>query len=271
MNVYALARWREMIELIDRIQPALEQYGKAADRAWFYGGRTVMAMRRDRYVISDAILADVRSGLDASQRSGDLPLIAQAHFILGWVLVLRGELHEAEEPLLAALTASTQIEYSLYQAWALTWLTVLYRRRGQVEETRRYARRGLEAASAGGIPEQEAMAQAGLAWVAWRRRELAEVERLGQAALDSWQRGQWVYAFHWTARLPLLAVALEREDVPEALDQARALLDPQQQQLPRSLEASLEEAIQADDEGHPEAARAHLERAIELAQELAFL
>ena len=33
----------------------------------------------------------------ASQKTGDLSLVAQAQFLLGWVLVLRGELDEAEE------------------------------------------------------------------------------------------------------------------------------------------------------------------------------
>ncbi len=61
-SIYALARWREMVELIERIRPAIDQHGAAADRGWFYTGRTVMAMRRDRYVISDATLADARTG-----------------------------------------------------------------------------------------------------------------------------------------------------------------------------------------------------------------
>ncbi len=115
------------------------------------------------------------------------------------------------------------------------------------------------------------MAQANLAWIAWRLGDIAEAEELGRAALDLWQRGQWVYAFHWTARLPLLAVALEKEAVPEALDHARALLDPQQQRLPQLLEAALEEAIQVEDDGQPEATRSRLQQSVELAKDLGFL
>ena len=103
-----------------------------------------------------------------------------------------------------------------------------------MDETRHYALRALEVASTGGIPEQIAMAQANLAWVAWREGNLDETQKLGRAALDSWQRGQWVYAFHWTARFPLLAVALERDQVSDALEHARVMLDPQQQQLPEA-------------------------------------
>jgi tetratricopeptide (TPR) repeat protein len=170
-----------------------------------------------------------------------------------------------------SLALSRQIEFSLYRAWSLTWLTVLYRRRGLVEETRSCARRGLEVATSGGIPEQEAMAQANLAWVAWREGDLAQAEELGQAAFDAWQRGQWVYAFQWTAHLPLLAVALQREQIAKALEHAGAMLDPLQQKLPDSLEAALEAAVQAGEAGQEAEANAHLHRAVQLALETRFL
>ena len=238
-SLYALARWHEVKLSYERWLPIAEQHGTATDRFWFtaFG---VVDVRRDRYLISDEIMTTVRAGVELAQETGDLALVAHARFNLGWFLVLRGDLEEAEEPLQAALALCEQIEYPLYRAWALTWLTTLHRRRGQVEETRCCAPQALEVASTGGIPEQVAMAQANLCWVAWREGDVAKAQELGHAALDSWARGQWVYAFQWTARLPLMAMALERGQLPEALDQARVMLDQQQMKLPEPLEAALQ-------------------------------
>jgi hypothetical protein len=58
--------------------------------------------------------------------------------------------------------------------------------------------------------------------------------------------------------------------VAEAIDHARAMLDPAQQRLPEGLAGALERGIQAQDCGQVEAARTHLERALALAQELGF-
>jgi tetratricopeptide (TPR) repeat protein len=268
--LYALARWRE-IELANRLMlPILEEHGTPGDLAWFYAGRVVTALRRERYVISEATLANARSGLSESEKADDMSLTAQAQFTLGWVLVLRGKLDEADETLQAAATVSDQIKYMVWHAWSLLWLAVLCRKRGQVAKARRYASLALKVASTDGVPEQVAMAQANLAWVAWREGDVEGVQELGQAALDSWQRGQWVYAFHWAARLPLLAVALESDQPAGALAHARAMLDPQQQRLPEPLEAALAAAVKADEDRPPEA-RAHLVRAIDLAQETGFL
>ncbi len=268
---YYLARWQEMEELAARAQPAAERYGTPVQRAWFASPSVTMAMRRDRYLISDETLVSARTALSEIQKTGDLPWVAISEYILGWVLLLRGDLDEAEEHLRAALALSNRIEYALVRAYALTWMTVLCRKRGQVEGARGYAPRALVAGIAAGQPEQVAMAHANLSWIAWREGNLAEAEELGLAALDSWQRGQFVYAFHWTARFPLLAMALEKEGIPEALGHARAMLDPQQQQLPEPLEAALEEAVQAGEQDLPTASSAHLRRAVELAQKLGYL
>ncbi len=74
--------------------------------------------------------------------------------------------------------------------------------------------------------------------------------------------------FRWLALWPLLAVAISRDHVDEALGYARSMLDVSQQALPLPLAALLEDAIQAGELGQVDAALGHLSRAIELALEL---
>jgi hypothetical protein len=66
-------------------------------------------------------------------------------------------------------------------------------------------------------------------------------------------------------------VAFPQDQVDQALDHARALLEPTQQCLPDALTAAVEKAIKAWEEDEAETTRSYLSQAIELAQELAYL
>jgi hypothetical protein len=122
-----------------------------------------------------------------------------------------------------------------------------------------------------GLLENAALVRGNLAWLAWREGDLAEAEKQARTALELWDRSAFDYAFHWTARFPLLVMAVEKDALDEALDHARALLHPQQQRLPEPLEAALEAAIQAGEEQGAGAAGGHLERVIQVAKETGYL
>ena len=156
------------------------------------------------------------------------------------------------------------------QKQCLTYLTIVYRKLGQVEEATDYALRSLEAATSVQDPTYIGAARANLAWVAWRKANLTEALEKGKAALESWQQSPG-YPFQWLALYPLISVALAHDRIPEAVEYARGLLEPAQQALPDPLKTVLEEAIETWERGEPEAARAYLDRAIKLAQEMGYL
>ena len=268
---YCMGRWREMARLLEKQRPTVERYGTVRLRGYYLSNRVIVAMRRDRYVISDETLADARAWLAITLEMGDRFWIEWSHYQLGWLHVLRGEFEEAEEYLLKGLTMVKQTRNLWVETYVLNWLAVLWRKRGQVQEARRYAEQGLMTAPLVHQLEQVALARANLAWVAWREGDVDEAQTLAQAALDSWQRSQFVHAFHWTARWPLLAMALEGDRLSETLEHARAMLDPRQQKLPQPLESALEESTKRGDDGRPDVLRACLQRAVELAQELGYL
>ena len=268
---YIMGRLREMAQVLDELRPVVEQHGAVRLRGLYLCNRVIMAMRRDRYVISDETLAEARKWLAATPKAGDRFWIEFAHYLVGWLLVLRDEFEEAEEVLQTALALTEQTRNLWIETYVLNWLAALWRKRCQVRKARHYASRGLNTARTVHHPEQVGLSQGHLAWVAWREGNQAEAGDLGQAARRSWQRSQWVYAFHWTALWPLLAMALEGDRISEALDHARAMLDPTQQKLPRPMESTLESAIEAGEAGQPEAVRAWLQRAVEEAQGSGYL
>ena len=99
---------------------------------------------------------------------------------------------------------------------------------------------------------------------------MGEALRSGRAALELGQ-SRSAYPFRWLYLTPLIAVALADDRIPEAIEHARGLLEPTQQRLPDTLEATLEGAIETWDKGQSEAARIHLDHAMELVQEMGYL
>ncbi len=268
---YWLAQVQEITELVEKTRPVVERYGTQAQRATFFQNVYLMSLRRDRYVVLEETLGYARSELAVRQESGSATEIAWARFHLGFASLFYGDLDEAETHLQAALAVGEWAGDVMLQSRCLTYLTIVYRKGGQVEETSRYASRALTVATSLHWPEYVPMARANLAWVAWRQGNLSEAQANARAALDGWKALQVDYPFHWTALWPLISIALARDQLSAAIDDARLLLAPQQQPLPDALRATVEAATQAWDSGRLGAARAHLQQAAALAGEMGYL
>jgi hypothetical protein len=68
-----------------------------------------------------------------------------------------------------------------------------------------------------------------------------------------------------------MAVSIARNHLTETVDYARLLLTPPQHRLPDLLAGMVSEAIQAWESSQPDLAKFHLNRAIEMAQEMKYL
>jgi DNA-binding SARP family transcriptional activator len=268
---YWLAQWPEMAELVEKLQPVVQERGKPASRMRFLMASCLLHLRRDRYVVSDETLANSREALAASQEWGSLKVKIECQFELGFLHLWRRELVEAEEHLQAALELAEASGIVPMRTVILTYLTVLCRFRSQIEGVLDYALRAQEAAEAAQMPDYVAAAKGNQAWAAWREQNLLEVEEKYQEALLIWEQSPLVYPFQWQVLWPAIAVALARGRDEEAWAHAQALLEPTQQRLPEELNAVLEAAIQAFAEGQARVARPRLDRAMEMAREMGYL
>jgi hypothetical protein len=115
------------------------------------------------------------------------------------------------------------------------------------------------------------MPRGNLAWVAWRKGDLSQALAQGKAALELGRQSQSAFPFQWLYLTLLLAVALADDQISEAVEYARGLLEPAQHRLPDTLETTLEGAIEMWEIGEPEAARTYFDRTIQLAQEMGYL
>ncbi len=271
---YWLGEWREISELAEQARPVINQCGAPRQRISFLLSLGSIVWRRDRYVVSEEIIALCREALDISKELEDAGEIAWARFGLGFNQLWHGDFDEAEQQMRAALALAEQTGDIVHQSRCLTYLTVLYRKRGEVERAREYASRSLAVATAGEMLEYVGMAKANLAWVAWRAQDLPQAEENGKAACTLWQSlpaSHSSAAFQWTALWPLIGVALAENRPADAIESARALLQPTQQRLPDRLTSVVEAAIAAWDGGGSETARDHLGQALRIAEESRFL
>jgi len=268
---YWLARWPEMAGLVDRCRPVMQACGTAAGRARFLMASCLMQLRRDRYTVSDELLAQTREALEASEEWGDLKCMMDTRFEIGFLHLWRRELAEAEEHLRAALQLAETCGAAWIQSLSLTYLTVLHRLQGRQDGVSSHALRAREAAQAATMPDYVAAARANQAWLAWRKGDLPAAEQLCLEALAQWRQSPLVYPFQWQALWPLLAVALAQDREDDAWSCAEALLEPTQQRLPDSLNATLEGALKAKSADRSPEARAQLDRAVAIAQELGYL
>jgi tetratricopeptide (TPR) repeat protein len=268
---YWQGRVQEMTQLVERVRPVVESYGAPLQRAMFYGNLTITALRRDRYVVSSEILSDAERTIAAAREIGDEGTLSLAEFVLGFTLLWHGEFEAAEKHLQAALQWREKSGDLGAQAQCLTYLTITFRKRGDVESVRRYAERSQETAISAQATSYLSMAQANLAWAARRAEQLAEARALGEAAWETMKQTPQSQMFNWIAVWPLVGSSLDQMRIADAVDYARLLLDPKTQPQPDALAALIQDAIQAWEQAQPEQAYALLTQAAELAEPMGYL
>ncbi len=267
---YWQGRVQEMTSLVERVRPVVERYGAPLQRAMFYGNLTITALRRDRYVVSDEILADAERAMAVTREIGDEGTLSLADFVLGFTLLWHGEFEAAEKHLQASLQWRERSGDLGAQAQCLTYLTITFRKRSDVESVRRYAERSQEISISAQAMSYLSMAQANLAWVARRSQQMEEARTLGEAAWETLRQTPQAQMFNWIAVWPLVGINLAQQRIADAIDYARLLLDPRTQPQPEPLAALLQSAIHAWEQDQPEQASADLTQAARLAEPLGY-
>ena len=231
----------------------------------------LMHLRRERYTVSEDMLSNSRAALAASQEWGDMKTRIECQFELGFLLLWCGELKEAEENLLAALDLIEIIGVVPMKTLSLTYLTIVNRFNGLVDQVVEYASRAQHIAEAAHMPDYVAAAMGNQAWIAWRNGDLVTAEQKGQEALKIWQQSPLVYPFQWQALWPLIGVATSYNQDEQVWKYIQLILDPQQQILPERLNTAQLAASMEKSMGKDAAASQHLARAIDLAREMGYL
>ncbi|WP_369946547.1 serine/threonine-protein kinase PknK [Vitiosangium sp. GDMCC 1.1324] len=270
---YWMDRREEMAALVRKLRPVVETRGTPLQRASFFVSLLNTSFRQERYVVSAETVEYGRLAVQAADASGDVAQRVSTRFSHAFALLFHGRLDEAERQSLAGLEMVEQTGDLTLKSRLLTYLTLVYRKRGQVDRVREFSAQSLEVALAARMHDYIGAARANQAWVAWRQQRVDEAEHEARAALECWGKLSplYPYPFQWQGLWVLLAVELQRHEVVQAVEHARALLDPTQQLLPGPVRTRLEGALGAWNRGERELAREYLEHAVESGRRLGFL
>ena len=272
MALYIANSTREMERLIVQIRPLISQHGSPVQRGQFHQAVVTAAYRRDHYVVSDETLHAAKASVDAYRKAGALSeQQCLAQFSLGFSHLWRGEFDEAEVALSKALALAEQIGDAANRVLCLTYLTVLYRKRGRTDEVSRYVALSRAACVDARMPPYAAVADANEAWLAGRQGDLSAAQVKAAAALEALSAWPIAYPFLWVALWPLVGAAAAWGETEQAVGHARAMLQETQQPLPEPLRSDLETAIAAWDTGSVAIARKQLDHAMAIAIGLGFL
>jgi DNA-binding SARP family transcriptional activator len=271
---YWLGHLLEGDQLRLTLQPIVEHHATPSQRVVYLQASIRMEYRRNRFVMTDEIVALSKEALQTQEDIGNQEALPSTHFSVGFALLWHSEPQESIAPFQTALHMAEDTGDISLQARCLSYLTVAFRQCDQVEETQRYAAHSLEIATLAQMPEYIATAKANQAWLAWRANNLDVSQGLSLQAIDLWKQLPASHAsapFQWLARFPLIAVALFQEKFSLAIEEARVILDAGQQRLPETLEASLTQAVQAWEAHQPMVARTLLNDSMALAQQAHYL
>ena len=242
--------------VLDELEPAISAHGSPAQRLDLMHARMQFRYRLEQYALS-AETEELAREVYALDRANGSPW---GSFTLGFCLLWRGKLDEAEEHLARGLEDGRRAGIALLEVRCLVYGLLVRRRQVDVEATRA---RLEELESLEELHGYRGMISSCQAWLAYRDGELDRAVRFGEEALDEWgSEGRLGYGvFQWTARFPLLAVALARGDVEQAFEHAAAMSDQRQQPPPDEIAAALGSAVasgRAEDlEAAVEVARRH--------------
>lgn len=260
MLLYWQMQHAEMARLLDAMREPITAHGSATQRSEYYHAITRMRNTRERFVPSDETLASAEASLACLSEAHPLHLLLSARFNLAFVHLWRGELAEAEAGLGEVARRAERGGDAYFELLSLTYLAVLFRKLGRLEEVERYAARSLECAQRQQVASYIAVAHANLGWLARRRGDLDAAQRFVDEGLAGLVGGN--YPLLWVAACPALALALSRADTSDAIKLSRQLLTPTQQLLPVTLRTAVERAIQAWEAGAAAGARGCLAEAM---------
>jgi DNA-binding SARP family transcriptional activator len=268
---YWLGDPEKIQNLAEKALPTVEIYGTPYQRSDLYGCLSGMIMRQGNYSPTAEAINYMRQGLQAAVESGDESIIGFNSFGMGYSLLWAGELAEAEEHMLKSIAIAEKIGDEQTLVLTLSYLSFVYRKQGKVDKARQVIERSSIEAEKSKRDFYAAVAISNQAWLAWRQGDFRSARHLGESALETLMSAKVKFAFNWSAHWPVLGSALEEGDISTAVEHARGLLDPKQQDQPEEIKKIIQLGLNCWEQQCQEEAACYLRDAVSLACLMGYL
>lgn len=235
----------KMVQLLEEIEKSVKQRGTPTQISRLYFNRVLIDNRKYRFHhLPDQSLRDIEISFVSARQSGDLRQIGLTEQSKAFVHLWRDEMDEAEIHYLNSIQCMREFGDSMGSlATALTYCPLIYRRRQQIDLVETWARQGLDVATEANTPVYMGTSLGHLGWVEYRRGNYEGARVFCDKAVSIWEQTAFPIPMHFMARIPLLALLLRENDIAQAIDNARVLIDFKQKLLHAPLPELLTQAI----------------------------
>jgi len=244
----------------------IQQYGFPSQQIKFFNSLVLMHLIRSRwYMLPDEALEYTRKVMAFGEPTDLLygGTLFTGQFTTGFVHLWREELDLAEIHLTKALKSAEETGATGSQLMALSYLTVVHRMSDDVDSAAEFAHRSRDLAELENNPVYLHQSYANLAWVAWKHGERKAVRSLGESSQEFLRKIK--HPVRYQSDFPLLALEIEENNLEQAVDLARDILDPKAKRLPDDLTEQLQRGVAGWESGDRAGAMQALERALEIA------
>lgn len=262
---YWLNQPEEMQTLSESIKSFLEAYATLPQRRHFASHIALIDLRRGRFTIPRDTITRMHEEIRLQEAWGYNSEDIYCRFILGFLHLWHGDLDDAEHHLQISLTDSEHLGDVTILSRALAYLTVIRRKRQQVDDTRIYAERLLKTSSIGQMTEYIASAYGHQAWVALREGNIEEAQELARQGFQQMSIVPIGKVIIWITLWPLISTEIINGQVEEAVQHVKVLTGPTQQPQPEAVQHELESALQKWDAQDIDGTYQHLLQANQLA------
>jgi tetratricopeptide (TPR) repeat protein len=217
--------------------------------------------------VPDETLAVCKKALAAGEETGNLKIIFNGQFQIGFAHLWREELDDARIFFEQALSTADQLGASGSRLMALMYLAITARMGGDAEQLRELAPICLELAGSEQNRGYLAIAYGHLAWLAWHDGDISEAHRLAETGEEVMYPS---YPLIYLHQLLLLGTLIENGNTARAVEVVRKLLSGRRKRLPDAITDPLIETVDQWDAVHPAAAERLLRQAIRAAQDTGY-
>jgi len=218
-------------------------------------------------MIPHRVVVQARKAVEMATATSDLGRMAEVRFVLGFALLWADQVEESEAWMSRALNDARRIGDAVLENRAVSYHATCLRRLQRLEDAVVASTSALATAQALGDRHYEGHALANLCWGKWRGGDSDEAGRLGRDAYGAWgsrddEGGRGLETeFAFLAVWPMVAMALEDSNLPEARSHLAYLQAPWERAMRPDLLEAVARAVQGDSKAQA------LEEALRLARD----
>ena len=260
---YFSAQLPALATQIAQLREPVAEHGDLDQKSRLLDLENMLVFRQKRYRLNAEDVERTRRIFGLAAQIGDGHRLAAAQFALGFATLWSGSPEIAVQEISLALRQATDAGHLYLQDQCLAYLTLAYRRQGNVAQVQAIVGQHRPIAAQTGNPFYRGILAGNEAWLAANEEAWATAVAQGEAALAAW--GPLPFPLQWVALWPLMAANLAQVDLAAAVNCASRILTPPQQLLDDSVTAVLEQAIAAWDGGETAVCQQQLRTALRLA------